>query len=71
MLKEYLSSGEQYKFLDVDNSKTLSFLKVRGVNGRIVIPKYTVIDKKGEITSSNAPRLADSVAVEKLLRSIK
>ena len=70
-LKEYLSSGEQYKLLNVDDSRILSFLKVRGANDRIAIPKYTVIDGNGEIRSSSAPRLADSVAVEKLLHSIQ
>lgn len=71
LLKEYLASGEQYRLLNVDDSKILSFLKVRGTDGRIALPKYTVIDRNGEIISSNAPRLTDSVAVKKLLRNIE
>lgn len=70
-LREDLASSEQYKFLDVENSKFLSFLKVRGADGRIALPKYTVIDGNEGIISSNAPRLTDSVGVKNLIRGIE
>lgn len=69
LLKEFLVSEHQYRFLEVEDSRMLPFLKVRRASGIISLPKYTVIDEKGEIISANAPRLADSVGVKKLLKN--
>ncbi|WP_424493291.1 TlpA family protein disulfide reductase [Salinimicrobium sp. GXAS 041] len=68
LLKEVLAPGEQYKILNVENSRILTFLKIRGLNEVISVPRYTVMDESGKIISANAPRLLDSVSVKELLK---
>ncbi len=60
----------QYKFLNVGEANILSFLKMRGADKSVALPKYTLIDSNGQIISSNAPVLTDSVAVSKLLQTL-
>lgn len=69
LLKEN-SMNLQYKFVKVGEAKILSFLKMRGADNSVALPKYTLIDYNGEIISSNAPILTDSVAVSKLLQTL-
>ncbi|WP_026808948.1 TlpA family protein disulfide reductase [Arenibacter latericius] len=63
-LQNDFSSKDQYRLLNVDNSKVVDYLGITS------IPRYIILDKNEEIILDNAPKPSDSLAFEKIINDI-
>lgn len=64
-LNKYGLSNNQYLILNTKESELLRFFNIKS------IPRYIILNRKGEVISENAPRPSDSIVFKRVIDDIK
>lgn len=65
----YTDVNQHYRFVNPYKSRLLKILKAR-VNNKVIVPRYTIMNRDGSIALSNAPRPSDTLRFMKDLKDI-
>lgn len=68
-VRAYTDTDQHYRFVNPYKSRLLKILKAR-VNNKIIVPRYTIMNRDGSIALSNAPRPSDTLRFKKDLKEI-